>query len=248
MEGSPGQEDIAERAERYIKNLREALRQASERLEQLKGKLPIDAGRLLENASAYASDAEYYLAKGDAATALVSASYAEGLLDSLRFLGLLDVSWPRSVDDERRVVVAGTFDIVHPGHLQLLSFASRLGKLYVIVARDNNASRDKGRPTLLDEQSRLQIISSIRFVYRAALGDEKDYLKPIEEIRPDYIVLGPDQAMDEGWLANEVERRTGKRPTVIRFDSKKEFSGGLRGSSDIIRRACKVAAQLDPKP
>jgi FAD synthetase len=226
-----------------LAGIREAVRAAEEKLRLLGPSALPGASAILENVSAYVNDAEYYLAKGDPATALVSVSYAEGLLDSLRFLGILDFSWPSPPVDSKKVVVAGTFDILHPGHLQLLSFASRLGKLYVIVARDFNAQRDKGRPTVLDEQSRLHILSSIKFVYKAVLGDEKDYLKPIEDIKPDYIVLGPDQAMDEEWLAAEVERRTGKRPTVIRFESKREFSGGLRGSTDIIKKACKVLMQ-----
>ncbi len=235
---TPSLDDIRARAEKYIRGVRAAL----ERLEgqAIGSSSQATITTLLNNVKAYIDDAEYYINKGDPVTALVSISYAEGLMDSLGFLGLAKVDWPRQVLEDKRVVVAGTFDILHPGHVELFRFASKLGKLYVIVARDANAQRDKGRPTILDEQARLQLVSSIKYVYEAILGDVNDYLKPLEEIKPDYVVLGPDQAMDEEWLATELEKRTGKRPVVIRFSGKREFSGGLRGSSDIIKKACKV--------
>ncbi|MGD1075360.1 MAG: adenylyltransferase/cytidyltransferase family protein, partial [Thermodesulfovibrionales bacterium] len=44
-----------------------------------------------------------------------------------------------------RVVCAGTFDHLHPGHLNFLEQASALGnELIVIVARDETVKRIKG--------------------------------------------------------------------------------------------------------
>ena len=240
-------EDPRSRALRYIEQLATVLGQVKV-VQDTK-----EVKSLLENVSAYLRDSKYYLEVGDVDTSLVSVAYAEGLLDAARLLGHLSFEWPqRRTDGERRVVVAGTFDILHPGHLELLKFASTLGKVYVIVARDDNALRDKGRRPVLDEKSRLALISSIKYVYEAVLGDEVDYLKPIERIRPDYIVLGPDQPFDEERLADEVERRTGKRPVVLRFREKVEFSGGLRGSRDILARACasevEEARSASPRP
>ncbi len=228
---------LEERARKYVDSFRETLR----RLKGLASSLPRTISEeglrsLLVNAEAYLRDAEYYLEKGDYVDSLVSISYAEGLIDSLRHAGLVDIDWTRP--EGKVVAVAGTFDIIHPGHVELLRFASTLGKVYVIVARDQNVVKDKGRQPILDERSRALVLSSLRYVYEVVLGDETDYIKPLEMIRPDYIVLGPDQAFDEAWLEAEVERRTGKRPRVIRFREKVPFAGGLRGTSDIIKRAC----------
>ena len=236
-------EDSRQRAWRYIEQLASVLGQAKVLRDSKEVK------QLLENASAYLKDSKYYLDVGDVDTSLVSVAYAEGLLDAARLLGYLSFEWPRAREDgDKKVVVAGTFDILHPGHIELLRFASTLGKVYVIVARDDNALRDKGRRPVLDERSRLAMISSIKYVYEAVLGDEVDYLKPIERIRPDYIVLGPDQPFDEERLADEVERRTGKRPLVLRFREKVEFGNGLRGSRDILARACASEAEVARSP
>jgi len=197
-----------------------------------------DYTELLDAAKRYLEDAKYYLGKKDCATALVNVSYAEGLIDSLKYTGAIEPKWPASRERPRKVVVAGTFDIIHPGHLELFRYASTLGDLYVIVSRDANAEKIKGRPPVLDEKTRLEIVSSIKYVKRAVLGDLIDIFKPLEEIRPDIVVLGPDQLVSEEQVEREVETRTGHRPQVIRFPAKKRH-GWISSSSDIITKICK---------
>lgn len=225
-----------ERARRYIFNVREALKAIDvDRISQLHPSLNIRG--LLDAVNRYVEDAEYYLSIGDSETALVAASYAEGLLDALKYLGLEEPKWP-SVPQEIRVFVGGTFDIVHPGHIKLLRYASSLGKLYVAVARDSNVVRIKGRKPILNESARLEVISAIRYVYKAFLGDERDIFKSVEQVKPHIIVLGPDQPFDEEEVAKEVEKRLGYKPRVVRFNEKRQFSESLRSTSDIIRVIC----------
>ncbi|MCX8195933.1 MAG: cytidylyltransferase family protein [Acidilobaceae archaeon] len=191
---------------------------------------------LLDAVRRYISDAKHYLNSGDEETALAIASYAEGLLDALRYLGLAEVEWPKR--EVRRVFVGGTFDILHPGHIELLQFASRLGELHVVVARDSTVERVKGRRPVLDENSRLRLVSSLRMVSRAMLGDPEDMMRSVEAVRPHVIVLGPDQPFGEEELARMAEERLGYRPEVIRFGEKREFGRGMRGSRDIVALIC----------
>ena len=222
-----------ERAEKYIKGLRGVL--AS--LEGLGEKY----SRLLDAARRYTDDAEYYLKAGDCETALVAASYAEGLIDALKYLGVVEPSWPSRAEEEvdRRVFVAGTFDLIHPGHVELFRFASRYGKVYAVVARDSTVVRVKGKRPLMDEETRRFMVSAVRYVREALLGDERDMLASVARVRPHVIVLGPDQPFEEERLAAEVERRFGFRPLVVRFRGKREFAGGLKSTTDIYRRVCR---------
>ena len=220
-----------ERAEKYAYGLERVL-------ERLKGKVPDAYSGVLEAALLYLRDSRYYLESGDCETALVAVSYAEGLVDSLKYLGVVEPEWPSGGVDKPRVFVAGTFDLIHPGHIDLLAHASRLGKVYVVIARDENVRRLKGRKPLLNEKSRLKVVSSIRYVYQARLGDERDMLAPLEDIRPHIIVLGPDQPFDEEDLARRLEARLGYRPRIVRYPSKGEFQEGMRSSSDIIAKVC----------
>lgn len=229
---------MRKRAEKYIHNVIHALESIN--TDMLRGKVinPIDLENLLRAVRLYADDAHYYLSIGDNETALVAASYAEGLLDALKYMNILELKWPSQIIEKKKVLVAGTFDIIHPGHVELLKFASSLGLVYVVIARDSTVLKLKKRKPILDEKSRLALVSSIKYVYEAVLGDEEDMLKPVELIRPDIILLGPDQAFDEKELAERIAERLGYKPTIIRYPSRIEFSRGLKSSSDIIREAC----------
>ena len=228
---------LEERARRYISNVREALKHLD--VGKLSREHPnIKIESLVDAVRRYIEDAEYYAGLGDYETALAAASYAEGLLDALKYLGVEEPKWPKLYEEEVRVFVGGTFDLIHPGHIEFFKYASSIGKLYVAVARDVNVVRIKGRKPVLDELSRLQIVSSIRYVYKAFLGDERDILKSVEQVKPHVIVLGPDQPFEEEWIAREVEKRLGYRPQLIRYKEKKPFSEGLRGSRDIVRLIC----------
>ena len=223
--------DSCERARRYANGVIHLLGEIRE-------KMPSGYSELLDAAERYSMDAIYYAGKGDCDTALSAASYAEGLIDSLKYTGVLEAEWPAREWEEERVFLAGTFDLLHPGHVELLKFASSFGKLYVVIARDNTIREEKRKEPILDEESRLRVIYSIRYVYEAILGDPVDKLKSVERVNPDIIVLGPDQPFDEEELARIVEARTGKRPRVVRFKGKVSFSRGLRSTSDIIRKIC----------
>lgn len=197
---------------------------------------------MLDAASRYLEDSKYYLGKGDLFTALATVSYAEGLIDSLRYLGLRDVSWPYGSEKRAVVIVGGTFDLIHPGHLALLEYAASKGDLYVIVARDKNVKAMKGREPILPEEARLKIVKSIRYVKDAVLGDLSDFIKPLEALKPDVIVLGPDQPFDETELKRQAEGRIGRRVTIERFPERVAGPGLTSTSAiinEIIKRFCR---------
>ena len=241
-------ESTVDRARRYISNLEKAL----ERLEGSLGETSVcgaNVARLLDAVKRYLEDASYYLNRGDAETALVAASYAEGLLDSLNYLGIASVEWPRGFKREEPVVfIGGTFDIIHPGHIELMEYASRLGRLHVVVARDVNVEKIKGRKPVLGERDRLRIVSSIRYVYRAMLGDKDDLFRSVERVKPDIIVLGPDQGFDERHVEKIARERTGKEVKVLRYPQKSPFSGGMRGSKDIVNAICRACNRVSSDP
>ncbi len=115
----------------------------------------------------------------------------------------------KSEKSEKPKIVAcgGVFDILHPGHVFFLEKAKEFGDiLVVIVARDSTAAHRKRIP-VIPESQRVEMVSALKPVDFAVLGNEGDFLKVIEEIRPDTIVLGPDQNFDESELRNELARR-----------------------------------------
>ncbi|MFQ5801248.1 MAG: adenylyltransferase/cytidyltransferase family protein [Candidatus Hydrothermarchaeales archaeon] len=105
------------------------------------------------------------------------------------------------------IVCGGVFDILHPGHIFILDKAKSLGDvLVVIVARDSTVEKRKRIP-IVPEDQRLEMVGQLKPVDVAVLGYEGDPLKIIEEIRPDVIVLGPDQHHDEKMIKEGMKKR-----------------------------------------
>lgn len=100
------------------------------------------------------------------------------------------------MEPHTRIMVFGTFDILHPGHLNFFKQARRLAKhpfLIVSVARDANVKKIKGRKAQNGEKKRLGFVRALPLVNRAVLGGLNDYLPHIIKERPQIIALGYDQ-------------------------------------------------------
>jgi len=131
------------------------------------------------------------------------------------------------------VMVGGTFEIIHPGHIFLLREAHKLGKVVVVVARDSNVRRFKKREPIIDEKQRLKVIRSIRYVDKAILGNPgPDIFSTILKVKPDIIVLGYDQNVDEEELKKFLKENN-LNTEVIRL---KKLKGKLYSTTNIIKR------------
>ena len=112
---------------------------------------------------------------------------------------------------------AGTFDIIHPGHLYYLSEAKKYGdKLVVVVARDETSELFKGKKPMHNEKERLEDVRTLEIVDEAILGHLGDIFSIIEEIKPDVICLGYDQKVQKQELEEELKKR-GIKADVIRI-------------------------------
>lgn len=212
-----------ERLSKYLATFKESLKSLK--------LIDTSSSRIVDLALSYFNDSKYYFEKGDCITGLVTISYAEGILDALKSLNIIEWYWQKPI--ERIVLAAGSFDIIHPGHIEFLKWASSLGnKLYVIVSRDENYKRFKGFNPVFKENERLCIVSSLRYIYRALLGSTEDILKSVEEIKPDVIALGYDQLLDINF--DKEIRIKGLNAEVIRMDSRI----GSYSSSNIKNRIC----------
>ena len=100
----------------------------------------------------------------------------------------------------RRVMCCGTFDHLHPGHHSFLTQAARLGEeLFVVVARDANVLRIKGKAPDQGEGERLRQVGRHQAVDDARLGyPGSDFLRVVADIDPQVIALGYDQKAPPG--------------------------------------------------
>jgi FAD synthetase len=129
-------------------------------------------------------------------------------------------------------MASGVFDLIHLGHIHYLEEARKLGdELVVVVARDSTVRRQKHEP-ITSEEFRRELVESLKPVDRAVLGREGDMFKVVEEIKPDIIALGYDQAHDAEKISQELEKR-GLEVKVVRLT---ELNGDLDGTRKIIKK------------
>ena len=131
-----------------------------------------------------------------------------------------------------RILVFGTFDLLHRGHEFFLGEAKKLGsELVVVVARDESVLEIKGREPVHSEQQRLAAVQQLSFVDKAVLGNKisKRY-EIVRELKPDIIALGYDQKPSEAELRGTLEKME-LHPAIVRvpaFNEKEFKSSKLR--------------------
>lgn len=89
------------------------------------------------------------------------------------------------------VLAAGTFDLFHPGHVNLLGRAASLGVVTAAVNTDRFVEQFKGRQPIMTLAERLKVVNACRYVTRTVINDGP--LTPvIKHVRPRYLVHGSD--------------------------------------------------------
>jgi len=110
----------------------------------------------------------------------------------------------------------GCFDLIHPGHVHLLSRArAACDRLVVALNTDASVRRYKGpdRP-IQSEAARATVMSSLASVDLVILFAEDTPLSLIEEIRPDVLVKGADYRADQV-VGGDIVRRNGGRVLLV---------------------------------
>jgi FAD synthetase len=227
---STADELVAMRVLKYIMAVEQVL--SNIRLDDVKHP---EVREVINLSKAYLNDSKYYFSSKDYITSLSCIAYAEGLLDALRILGIINFYWERP--KVRKVMVGGTFDIIHPGHIHYLSEASKLGLVYAVVARDSTVRRIKGKEPVNDELTRLEVVNSLKFVYSAVLGNEENIFKSIEVVKPDVILLGPDQPVDEQSISKYLDV-IGLKAEVLRLSSR--YKSEIASTTNIINKILKL--------
>jgi phosphoenolpyruvate mutase len=103
-----------------------------------------------------------------------------------------DPQSPNAAVGKRKTVYVGmSADLIHPGHLNILSTARELGEVTVGLLTDAAIASYKRLPFLTYEQ-RKAIVENLKGVAQVVPQETLDYVPNLRSLRPDYVVHGDD--------------------------------------------------------
>jgi phosphoenolpyruvate phosphomutase len=91
----------------------------------------------------------------------------------------------------KKVYVGMSADLIHPGHINILKEAAKLGSVTVGLLTDKAIASYKRLPYMSFEQ-RKEVVQNLKGVTSVVSQESLDYRPNIKKIKPDYVVHGDD--------------------------------------------------------
>jgi D-glycero-beta-D-manno-heptose 1-phosphate adenylyltransferase len=126
------------------------------------------------------------------------------------------LAWRRAVTGPV-VFTNGVFDLLHPGHVELLEAGRREGAALVVGVNSDASARRLGKGAerpIVPEAARARLLAGLAAVDCVVLFDEDTPQAVIEALAPDVLVKGADYARQAIVGGDWVEARGGRVVTV----------------------------------
>lgn len=110
------------------------------------------------------------------------------------------------------VFTNGCFDILHKGHMEILSQAAASGDMLIVGVNSDQSVKHlkgEGRP-VNDESFRALMLASLTIVDAVIIFDDPTPLRLIQQIEPDVLLKGGDYTLDQIVGAEEVIKAGGE--------------------------------------
>ena len=124
---------------------------------------------------------------------------------------------------KRIVYTAGTWDLFHSGHLNILRLSKSLGdELIVGVSTDNLVKSYKNNFPILNYDQRAEIIKNIQFVDKVVKQEKLLDLEQIRSLNVDIITIGDDWKNKDNSNLNKL--KTDNKIKLVFIPYTKELS------------------------
>lgn len=146
---------------------------------------------------------------------------------------------------KKKVFVSGCFDLLHSGHVAFFEEAATYGEVYVGLGSDRTILNLKNRKTEFNENERLYMVRSLKFVKDVWINQGSgnlDFLEELNTLKPDIFFVNNDgKSADKRQLCKELgidyivskripkENLPGRSTTEIRSKSLIPFRLDLAG-------------------
>jgi D-beta-D-heptose 7-phosphate kinase/D-beta-D-heptose 1-phosphate adenosyltransferase len=113
----------------------------------------------------------------------------------------------RSAHAGRVVFTNGVFDLLHPGHVDLITAARARGDALVVAVNSDDSVRRLKGPTrpVRSEAERAYVLAALEAVDAVVVFEQDTPLELILTLRPDVLVKGGDYTPDRVVGRREVE-------------------------------------------
>ncbi len=149
----------------------------------------------------------------------------------------------------KKVFVSGCFDLLHSGHVAFFEEAANHGDVYVGLGSDKTIFRLKNRKTVYNEQERLYMVRSLKFVKDAWINSGSgtmDFMDEIRQLKPDILFVNED---GDAGAKKDLCKELGIEYVVSQRVPKEDLPGrsttGLRSKSTIPYRLDLAGGWLD---
>jgi D-beta-D-heptose 7-phosphate kinase/D-beta-D-heptose 1-phosphate adenosyltransferase len=115
------------------------------------------------------------------------------------------------------VFTNGVFDLLHPGHVELIEAARAHGSHLIVGVNSDASARRLAKGTarpVIAEADRARVIAALETVDCVVIFEEDTPLELVRELRPDVLVKGGDYA-PEDVVGGDVVRSSGGRVVIV---------------------------------
>lgn len=116
------------------------------------------------------------------------------------------------MENKKITFTNGCFDLLHPGHIKILSKAKEMGDFLIVGLNSDSSIRrlkGKNRP-IVDEHNRALILASLDYVDMVVIFEEDNPIELIKSFKPDVLVKGADYKKKEVVGKKFIESYGGK--------------------------------------
>lgn len=94
---------------------------------------------------------------------------------------------------DKTIMIAGTFDLIHPSHVSILNNAKELGSKLIVMLSTDCFNEEKGKRSIMSYEERYFMLMNLKCVNMVIPEQSwEDKLKYIEEYNVDVFVMGDD--------------------------------------------------------